>query len=1099
MKRQDFNNYLDSANFIHLFNELGWDRAGSGYDVAMTIDEKDYALKSVAQKRGFMVYTCLIETIPPNSFFKKSDIRLRKYSNDYLLIFVEQNTAAHHLWLAPVKTVEKRDLVTIEYATTAQTDFLFSKLPNLSFTLDEEVTIVDVTSRIHSAFEINSAKITKDFYSGFKRQHSSFSSFIRGIDMEGDKQWYVSIMLNRLMFCYFIQKKGFLNFDPDYLRHKLEWTQEQQGNNQFFGTFYKGFLRALFHCGLNSPKHDIAFEQKYGRIPYLNGGLFDEHILEKQYAGIDIDDKAFEDLFDFFDKWRWHLDTRITASGKDINPDVLGYIFEQYINDRAQMGAYYTKEDITEYIGKNCILPFLMDEVAKTASKTHFEPNGFVWQILRESGQRYIYHAVRKGYGKPLPKAIARGIDTQQPNLLERRSEWNKPASSEFALPTEIWRETVERLQRCEAVTRKIADGEIMHINDLITYNLDIRSFIFDLLSDEKTDHLFIKHFYGALQRITILDPTCGSGAFLFAALNVLEPLYEICIDRMEAFNRQNPQLFKNELAEIEEKYRSNIQYYIYKSIILRNLYGVDIMAEATEIAKLRLFLKMVAVVDVDRRAGNLGLDPLPDIDFNIRCGNTLVGFASFDDAVSAINAKDKTGQMGFIFDDELDIVNAIKNKADDLAIVFRSFKQAQLDDDLTVFKQAKNKLMRYQADLNEILNEYLAFTYGIDNAKQSDKYHQFLASHQPFHWFAEFYEIIHGNGGFDVIIGNPPYVEYSKVKDTYILSNYKSIESGNLYAFVIERCLAIMKPKSRIGMIIQMSAFCTPRMASFQKVWFNVSANSFVSFFDDRPGKLFDGLEHIRVAICMSEFGKGNKEIGTTNYIKFRTEFRPVLFENIHYETSNNSLKDSSLLKVNSIFEKSIINKLWANKGKLLYYLTEKRNDNFVYYGYGYGYFGKILNYQSYFKGEKVQTSTGDKFIYCNSDYDRDVIVALMNSSLFYWFYVNYSDGHNFTKFVIGSIPFDYPISEIQIQLKQLTNELMIDLKSNSSRKTAFYKATGTVEYDEYFPKLSKSIIDEIDAVLAEHYGFTEEELDFIINYDIKYRMGKELNEEEE
>ena len=68
--------------------------------------------------------------------------------------------------------------------------------------------------------------------------------------------------------------------------------------------------------------------------------------------------RLFVVLFDFFDKWHWHLDDRITASGRDINPDVLGYIFEQYINDRAQMGAYYTKEDITEYIGRNTICLF---------------------------------------------------------------------------------------------------------------------------------------------------------------------------------------------------------------------------------------------------------------------------------------------------------------------------------------------------------------------------------------------------------------------------------------------------------------------------------------------------------------------------------------------------------------------------------------------------------------------------------------------------------------------------------------------------------------------------------------------------------------------
>ena len=67
-----------------------------------------------------------------------------------------------------------------------------------------------------------------------------------------------------------------------------------------------------------------------------------------------------------------------------------------------------------------------------------------------------------------------------------------------------------------------------------------------------------------------------------------------------------------------------------------------------------------------------------------------------------------------------------------------------------------------------------------------------------------------------------------------------------------------------------------------------------------------------------------------------------------------------------------------------------------------------------------------------------------------------------------------------------------MLELLKNSTIKQANYKSTGKVEYQEFYPKKSKPIIDEIDKVLAKHYGFNQEELDFIINYDIKYRMGK-------
>lgn len=549
----------------------------------------------------------------------------------------------------------------------------------------------------------------------------------------------------------------------------------------FVNVGYKGFLVNLFHDGLNAPQHNVEFENIYGRIPYLNGGMFDIHQIERNYAELDIADEAFCSLFDFFDKWHWHLDDRITASGRDINPDVLGYIFEQYINDRAQMGAYYTKEDITEYIGRNTILPYLMDAVKRTNEKC-FRPKSKLWQYLQESNDKYIYNAMKKGCNEPLPEYIAEGIDTAKPNLLERRKHWNERTLETFALPTEIWRETIERRQRYSNIKQKIVNGEITAINDFITYNLDIRQFVADYLADTP-DHLFIKHFYSALQHITILDPTCGSGAFLFAALNILEPLYEVCINRMKEFNKQNPLLFKQELQEITHKYRSNIQYFIYKSIILRNLYGVDIMVEATEIAKLRLFLKMVAVVEVDKRDPNLGLDPLPDIDFNIRCGNTLVGYATQAELMRDL-------AEGNMFDRE-EFEWKVNTEMEKISKAYQSFKEIQLQqsEKMVDFKQAKHALNERLSALNHLLNNKM---YGAVETNIS--YETWLLTHQPFHWLAEFYEIINEYRGFDVIIGNPPYVEYNKkiqgiaISDLYKLVGYKTISCGNLYAYILER-----------------------------------------------------------------------------------------------------------------------------------------------------------------------------------------------------------------------------------------------------------------------------------------------------------------------
>ena len=1103
MRRNTFNQYIKDADFRGLFIiEMGWNRFHGQAELApIVIEDKEYRIVTVAERNGFQILTCVVDEIPTNTLCKRIDSKLRRSANDYICIFFIPGTE-HQQWIAPVKTVEKRDIVTIEYETADKADFLFSKIPDLSFDIDEQTTIVDVKERIQGAFAVNSEKITKDFYAGFRKEHKAFADFISGIDDQipatenRNKQWYTSVMLNRLMFCYFIQKKGFLDGKFDYLQEKLKWVQRERGENRFFKTFYRGFLSELFHGGLNSPKHSDEFENVYGRIPYLNGGMFEEHQLERDYADIDIEDDAFVRLFKFFDTWRWHLDTHITASGKDINPDVLGYIFEQYINDRAQMGAYYTKEDITEYIGKNCILPFLMDKVSETSPEA-FKPDGYVWRTLRESGDRYIYDAVKKGHTADwqsrIPENIAIGLDTTKPDLLERRKDWNTKTPEAFALPTEIWRETVERLQRCDMLLGKISGGEITHINDFITYNLDIRSFVYDLLHNTD-DRLFVLHFYKALQRVTILDPTCGSGAFLFAAMNILEPLYEVCIERMQEFNAQNPNWFKPELEEIAHKYRSNIQYFIYKSIILRNLYGVDIMVEATEIAKLRLFLKMMAVVEVDFRADNMGLDPLPDIDFNIRCGNTLVGYATEEELSRDLTYGDMFANQEF--------KEKVETEMQLVSTAYETFKHVQFtqSEDMAAFKQAKRGLNERLAALNELLNRRL------HKATTSIPYDEWLKTHQPFHWLAEFYQIIHVNGGFDVIIGNPPYVEYNKkdsktgkaISDLYKIKDYKTESCGNLYAFVMERSKALASHKSYIGMIVPLSGHSTERMAplvtNFYKKFglrlhLNLSA-------DANPQRLFEG---VKFRLCIFFVSNNHSGCYSSKYTRWLAEERKNLF------TSHIVYNDEQGYEYNEIIAKIPSN--------LFISISKKIRKEQIFFG---NICSNVSQYICYYNDAPVNWMRAHTFIpYFVSERDGEIIsrhlkslkfnkieqaecaCSLINSSLFFIWWLAHSSCYNLNSSEFESFRLAKD-KEVVDTLSCLYSKLEKDLKAKSVRRIYNYKSTGRVEYDEFYMKLSKPIIDEIDKVLAKHYGFTEEELDFIINYDIKYRMGEELKKED-
>ena len=1090
LTKQKFTSYLKAADFRTLFiEEMGWNKVSAAYSTLPTffVGDTPFDIKAIAHRNGFQVLQCIVRELPSNSSCKKLDSKLRKAANDYICIFIVNGTE-HHQWVAPVRLNEKRDLVIIEYAEAEKAQFLYEKISGLSFEIDESTTIVDVKERVQSAFAINSEKITKDFYTGFSKEHKTFAEFITGIDDRvaakdnKNKQWYTSVMLNRLMFCYFIQKKGFLDGDENYLRNKLCWVKENKGNDKFFKSFYKGFLVHLFRDGLNSPIHENAFESVYGRIPYLNGGMFDIHQIEKDYANIDIKDEAFESLFAFFDKWRWHLDTRVTASGRDINPDVLGYIFEQYINDRAQMGAYYTKEDITEYIGRNTIIPYLFEAVRK-AYPAAFAPNARFWCFLRDAGQDFIYDAFKKGVHEDIPDEIAEGIDTEAPNLLSRRRMWNNLTPDNIGLPSEIWRETMQRFQRYNEITDKLHRGDFESFNDFVTYNLNTPKIAYDFLSTT-ADKKFIKVFYDELRKVTILDPTCGSGAFLFAALNLLEPLYEVCISRMEEYNVLDSSEFKDELSEIKNKYRSNIQYFIYKSIILRNLYGVDIMAEAVEIAKLRLFLKMVAVVEVDRKADNMGLDPLPDVDFNIRCGNTLIGYTSENELYRDLDtASDLLQQLA-----NQELKERLEKQLKDVADTYEVFRLEQLsrDADVKMLKDAKLSLNKELFVLNDLLNKHLyASTSQID-------YHKWLELHQPFHWLAEFYQIMHNNGGFDVIIGNPPYVEYSKRNVQYSITGYETLKSSNLYAFVFERSFSLTSKK--VAFIVQMSAVGTESMRTLQEYLLNNTSVLHFGCFPERPKQLFDGA-CIALSIIMCERAANNQQkVFGSGVSRTTDEGRSSLFSSLSFIP----IPRSSFLSGYYLFPKfkysvelDIVKKLFKDK-PIIRYTTSAVSKNSISYRTAGGRYWKIVLNRPF-----ATESTSNKTKYITSEMPSSALVAILNSNLLWWYYVNYYDLYNFKDYMIFN--FCYSIKEDIVELSKLGKQLMASFEAHKVVNTQYIKSKQKESVFESFnPQLSKDIVDQIDTVLARHYQFSEKELDFIINYDIKYRMGENTSDTE-
>src|SRR6266700_2153428 len=531
--RQKIRRCLRDFNFKALFvEELGWNILGEP-PLMIPVEGTTYVLRPLVEKRGVRVFVCEPDAdghIPADAVLRKIEREVIRYAYEHFLISVDE-AREHQVWLWVKREQGKRLASRMHRYHRGQSgELLAQKLENLSIGLEEaeRLQMTEVAWRVAKAFDVE--RVTKKFYDRFKREHAAFLKLIGGIEAQADREWYASLMLNRLMFIYFIQRKGFLDTqapgqldgDPNYLSSRLRRVQQERGEDQFH-TCFRYFLLKLFHEGLSQRVHAPELEALLGSVPYLNGGLFDVHVLERTNPEITIPDDAFEHLFAFLDEFDWYLDDRPLRSDREINPDVLGYIFEKYINQK-QMGAYYTKEDITEYIAKNTVIPYLFDAAQKKCAIA-FQPDSALWRLLQDDPDRYIYEPVRKGVDVPLPAEIARGMPD-----VNQRDGWHRPATPEFALPTETWREHVARRQRCQELRDKLLAGEVHQINDLITYNLDLRQFAEDVISNCEGPEL-LRALYQAISIVTVLDPTCGSGAFLFAALSILEPLYEACLD----------------------------------------------------------------------------------------------------------------------------------------------------------------------------------------------------------------------------------------------------------------------------------------------------------------------------------------------------------------------------------------------------------------------------------------------------------------------------------------------------------------------------------------------------------------------------------------
>lgn len=569
--------------------------------------------------------------------------------------------------------------------------------------------------------------------------------------------------------------------------------------------------------------------------------------------------------------------------------------------------------------------------------------------------------------------------------------------------------------------------------------------------------------YFHVLCPITVLDNACGSGEFLLSASKVLAELYSDVWCAIE--NRSTPVIVR-ERGQILKS--SSKKHYFQRKIITNNLYGVDMEEEAIEICKLRLWLSLISGVDRNT------VEPLPNIDYNIVVGNSLTGYTSLP------------GKYQQDLDGDASLLKKI-NKIDKLKCSFNS------ETDPTKIKSISAQIDLLLFDLTNILNKLRINELGLErNTKAHSQRSSAFVHNESFHYILGFGDVVNNRGGFDIIIGNPPYVEQNNLD--YPTSFFQLLSCKNTYAYFFEVSLKLLKTGGRLGYIVPVSSVSTKRMAPLQDFLLKSSSELKISNYDDRPGKIFEGLEHCRSSIILCKKCLTKCATYTTGYTRWHADQRQGIFTNLDYVESSTYKTNTAIPKLGNPIELDIMDKL-ATKAPLGSHIISK-SPYFVSYHDAPQYWIRGMDFQpTFLRDGKIAQSVDLKRIYLKDHNTKITTLSVLNSSLFYWYFIKVSDCRHLILSDIKSFPCDIddlPFTTIT-KLKHINKKLMASYQKNSHIKNV-RMSYGNRVIQEFKPSMSKHIIDEIDKVLAPHYGLTSQELKYIQEFDLSYRMGERL-----
>ena len=465
---------------------------------------------------------------------------------------------------------------------------------------------------------------------------------------------YIKKMMGRIVFLHFLQKKGWLNGDPDFLKN-LFFMQSHDRREDFLEQVLEPLFFGIFNTEPQNREKlfrdegwDVQLLEQWKGLPYLNGGLFERDMIDN--AKMKLPASLFEQLFEFMASYNFTVDENDPDDADiGVDPEMLGKIFESLLEDNKAKGAFYTPKEIVRYMCKESLIAYLGTHATGQSKESGIQATG----LSKETGEQ----------ASSLSKVS--GVKTTS---LSKESGINAIGLSDYIRKFVEQHEFPEELEPY----REVLDT--------------------------------------ALRNVKICDPAIGSGAFPMGLLN---------------------ELWRCREAIEETTSRENLK----KEIIENNIYGVDIEQGAIDIARLRFWLSIV--VDAEKP------EPLPNFDYKFMQGNSLVeSYKGFD--LSRISnrlpgGQSKSTQLLLGLDSEFSKKNL----------------QRLMRDYFSVSDHKQKDSMR-QA-INDVVKQLI--TDFIGGTKDELKSLNPSANKDFFLWHTWFKDIFY-QGGFDIVIANPPYVK---------------------------------------------------------------------------------------------------------------------------------------------------------------------------------------------------------------------------------------------------------------------------------------------------------------------------------------------------